>query len=159
MLIISNQHWGLSANVRTLWLLSATSEWAILEATNLLSRVTARASDRRKDCQWSDWDPIKKVYFVKHALDHIWHDQTRAPKFCIWPYSGAYLCSPYINKWGIPETQKKMQFRRVGLVSVGVSQSKVTTNITLSQDLFCHFVLQNIVICNESCVGFFTLFR
>ena len=92
-------------------------------------------------------------------LDHIWHDQTRAPKFCIWPYSGAYLCSPYINKWGIPETQKKMQFRRVGLVSVGVSQSKVTTNIILSQNLFCHFVLQNIVICNESCVGFFTLFR
>ena len=104
ILIISNQQEGLSANVRTLWLLSATSEWAILEATNLLLRVTARASDWRKDCQWSDSDPIKKVYFVKHALDHIWHDQTRAPKFCIWPYSGAYLCSPYINKWGIPET-------------------------------------------------------
>ena len=37
-------------------------------------------------------------------LDRIWHDQICAPKFCIWPYSGAYLCSPYIIKWGIPET-------------------------------------------------------
>ena len=48
ILIIPNQQGGLSANVRTLWLLSATSEWAILEATNLPSRVPARASDQRK---------------------------------------------------------------------------------------------------------------
>ena len=70
ILTISNQQGGLSPNERTLWLLSATSEWAILEATNLLSRVTARASDQRNLCTNHHCSPIHRMnhYCSNHCV-------------------------------------------------------------------------------------------
>ena len=72
------------------------------------------------------WPHLACLNSISNILSKYAH---QIPYLAYLAYLGAYLCTPNMVKWCVPEKKScKMQFRRINLVSIGPPSQKLWPN-------------------------------